>query len=354
MLWTGGAVCLLLLIVGVGSLWRLAHLEARFSQEEEQKARSAMVPQYLTNSINMKLKLIPAGKFLMGSPPSQSESDASQPQHEVTITKPFYFGLYEVTQEQFERVMGKNPSKFRGNDNPVENVYWSDANEFCRKLSELPDEKAAGRVYRLPTEAEWEYAARAGSKTAYGFGEDPEKLDEYAWYFDNSGLEAPKVGTKKPDDFGLYDMHGCVAELTVNQYTEDGYAQFDNGEPVRAVDMVVWPEWAYPIVVRGGSWEMDAEQLRSAARLASDDEAWKDEDPNFPTSPWWFTSDPSRGVGFRLFRSFKPLSDDKIVNFWEPTAEDVKEDVKSRMDGGRGGMGLVDQTLPEAISKMKK
>ncbi len=149
-------------------------------------------------------------------------------------------------------------------------------------------------------------------------------------------------------------MHGSVAELTVNEYSEDGYAGFDNGKPLNAIDVVVWPESAYPVVVRGGSWEMDAEQLRSAARLATDDESWKEEDPNFPRSPWWFTSDPSRGVGFRLFRSYKPLDQATITKFWEASSEDVKDDVKSRLMGGRGGLGLVDETLPEAIEQMKK
>ena len=99
---------------------------------------------------------------------------------------------------------------------------------------------------------------------------------------------------------------------------------------------------------------MEAEQLRSAARLASDDEVWKEDDPNFPKSPWWFTNDPARGVGFRLFRSYDPLGDEQIKNFWESTAEDVNDDVQARLDGGRGGLGLVDKGLSEAIEKMKK
>ncbi len=99
---------------------------------------------------------------------------------------------------------------------------------------------------------------------------------------------------------------------------------------------------------------MDPEQLRSAARLASDDEEWKEEDPNFPKSPWWFTSDPARGVGFRLFRSYKPLGKEMIVKFWEPNAQDVKEDIQSRLIGGRGGLGLVDKSLPEAIKNQEE
>ena len=113
--------------------------------------------------------------------------------------------------------------------------------------------------------------------------------------------------------------------------------------------MVVWPSSPSPCVLRGGTWEFDPEDLRSASRLASDDEEWKADDPNYPRSPWWFTSDPSRGVGFRIFRSYKPLAKDTITKFWEPQAEDTLLDVKSRIDGGRGGMGLVDPELPAAI-----
>ena len=118
--------------------------------------------------------------------------------------------------------------------------------------------------------------------------------------------------------------------------------------------MVVWPDLPSPCVVRGGTWESDAEDLRSAARLPTDDEEWKAEDPNFPRSPWWFTSDPSRGVGFRIFRSYKPISKDQLAKFWEPQSEDVVLDIKSRMDGGRGGMGLIDEDLPTAIDAMNK
>ena len=115
----------------------------------------------------MEFKLIPAGTFIMG------EGDQA---HEVTLTKPFKMGVHEVTQAQYEQVMGVNPSKYKGADNPVETVSWEDAVEFCRKLSELPAEKAAGNVYRLPTEAEWEYACRAGTTTKYSFGDDESDL----------------------------------------------------------------------------------------------------------------------------------------------------------------------------------
>jgi len=134
------------------------------------------------NSIGMRFVPIPAGTFTMG--------DAKhRPAHQVTLTKPFELGVYEVTQEQYEKVMGTNPSHFKGSQNPVEKVSWDDAVEFCRKLSALPAEKSAGYEYRLPTEAEWEYACRAGTTTTYSFGDSESELGAYAWYGNNSGNE---------------------------------------------------------------------------------------------------------------------------------------------------------------------
>ena len=120
-----------------------------------------------------------------------------------------------------------------------------------------------------------------------------------------------------------------------------------------ATEMVQWPDTQDNCVVRGGSWEGDPENLRSAARLASDDEGWKEEDPNYPKSPWWFTSDPARGVGFRLFRSAKDLPTDQISKFWEPGPEDLQDDIQARLDGGRGGLGQVDPSLPEAMKEFR-
>ena len=178
-------------------------------------------------SIGMEFKLIPAGTFIMGD--ASGEDDETP--HEVTLTNPFKMGVHEVTQAQYEQVMGVNPSEFKGadypvQDYPVETVTWDDAVEFCRRLSELPAEKAAGNVYRLPTEAEWEYACRAGTTTMYSFGDDEDEqaeilskvgwlelddesdLRDYAWYLKYSGRGTHPVGGKKPNAWGLYDMHG--------------------------------------------------------------------------------------------------------------------------------------------------
>src|SRR5262249_6045249 len=145
------------------------------------------------------------------------------PQHVVRITKPFYLSAHPVTQEQFEHVMGVNPSKFSpkgryrnrvvGLDTgplPVENVTWDEVVAFCQRLTQAPDERHCGRTYRLPTEAEWEYACRAGSIARYSFGNDPATLPDYAWFCDNSGGAPHGVGQKRPNLFGLYDIHGNV------------------------------------------------------------------------------------------------------------------------------------------------
>jgi formylglycine-generating enzyme len=139
----------------------------------------------------------------------------------------------------------------------------------------------------------------------------------------------------------------------VNQYTEDGYVWLakmvaEQGV-VNAIDAVNWPTESSPCVVRGGSWELEAEELRCSARLGSDDEAWKDSDPNFPRSPWWFTDDPARGVGFRLFRSYEKLDRETIAKFWEASAPGTVDEVETRVLSGRGGYGLVDPELPEVI-----
>jgi formylglycine-generating enzyme required for sulfatase activity len=165
----------------------------------------------------MRFVPILAGTFTMG------DADYG-PAHEVTLTKPFELGVYEVTQEQYEQVMGKNPSKFMGSQNPVEQVSWDDAVEFCRKLSSTPVEKKAGFVYRLPTEAEWEYACRAGTTTKYSFGDSGSEWGDYAWYGQNSGRTTHPVGQKKPNAWGLYDMHG-----NVHEHCQDWYGDHPSG-----------------------------------------------------------------------------------------------------------------------------
>jgi formylglycine-generating enzyme required for sulfatase activity len=216
----------------------------------------------ITNSIGIQLAFIPAGEFQMGSPESDSGAyDDEKPQHTVRITTPFYLGVTEVTQEQYERVMGSNPSEFKGAQLPVETVSWEDATEFCRKLSELSAEQGAGRVYRLPTEAEWEYACRAGSKTKYSFGDSESSLGDYAWYISNSDRKTNPVGQKKPNAWGLYDMHGNVREWCSDWWKRD-YTSTAVSDPTG-------PATGSSRVIRGGGWLDVAGDCRSAARDGS-------------------------------------------------------------------------------------
>jgi formylglycine-generating enzyme required for sulfatase activity len=214
-------------------------------------------PEVLENSIGIKLQLLPAGTFTMG----QGGGDTDETPHQVTLTKPFYMGVYEVTNAQWKRVMGSDPSKWKNDDNPVEQVSWDDAVEFCQKLSALPEEHQAGRVYRLPTEAEWEYACRAGTDTKYSFGDDESTLDEYGWFDGNSGSQTQRVGQKKANAWGLFDMHGNVWELC-----SDWYGDYPKG----AVTDPQGPSRASVRASRGGSWYNPAKYSRSAYRCGDD------------------------------------------------------------------------------------
>jgi formylglycine-generating enzyme required for sulfatase activity len=234
--------------------------------EETTRAEAKVI----TNSIGMKLALIPAGEFTMGSPDLVSGFDFEdqKPRHRVRITKPFYLGVYEVTQGQYEKVMGKNPSESTGHfkksapDLPVEMVSWDDAQEFCRKLTDLAQEKEAGRCYRLPTEAEWEYACRAGSTTKFCYGDDESRLGDYAWYRGNSDGKSHPVGRKKPNAWGLYDMHGNVWEWCSDRYDYEYYANSPTDDPAG-------PATGSYRVHRGGGWYSSPTDCRSAHRVRS-------------------------------------------------------------------------------------
>lgn len=224
----------------------------------------------VTNSIGMEFVLIPAGEFMMGSRNGLSNEE---PGHRVQISQPFYLGKYEVTQGQWEAMMGSNPSDFKGDPNrPVETVSWDGAQAFIQKLNE--QERVT--TYRLPTEAEWEYAARAGSTTAYSFGDDPMQLREYAWYHNNSNNTTHPVGQLKPNAWGLYDMHGNVWE-----WAQDWYGDY----PSEPVTDPTGPTKGADRVLRGGSWYDDARGCRATIRNNSS-----------PVDHGYF-------LGFRLARS---------------------------------------------------
>ena len=218
------------------------------------------VPVVSTNSIGMKLVVIPPGEFLMASPEMEPGRNSDEMQHKVTLTEPFQMGIYEVTQEQYEKAVGANPSTFKAPDNPVEQVSWDDALEFCRRLSALPEEQAAGHVYRLPTEAEWEFACRAGTTTAYSFSDDASQLVDYAWLKDNSDGTVHPVGQMKPNQFGLYDMHGNVWERGSDGYRPDRLSTSSAIDPTG-------PDGSHAFhVLCGGAWNNDAVSCRSSSR----------------------------------------------------------------------------------------
>jgi formylglycine-generating enzyme required for sulfatase activity len=210
----------------------------------------------------MKLVLIPAGEFLMGSPDSDEDADDDEkPQHRVRITQPFYLGATPVTQGQYRAVTDANPSHFQGSDDrPVEQISWEEARVFCDKLNTLEGPRLGSERYRLPTEAEWEYACRAGSTARFSFGDDAAGLGDYAWFSGNSGGQTHPVGQKRPNAWGLYDMHGNVWEWCEDWYEANYYANSPGADPPG-------PSGASDRVIRGVCWSGLPRSARSARRL---------------------------------------------------------------------------------------
>jgi len=202
----------------------------------------------------MQFVSIPPGEFMMGDTAGRSDE---KPVHKVTITKPFYLGKYEVTQAQWQTVMGSNPSKFKSPTNPVEQVSWNDAQGFLGKLKATFSKK--GMLLGLPTEAEWEYACRAGTRTRYSFGNAAGLLGEYGWFNGNSGGKTHAFGQKRPNPLGLYDMHGSVWEWCSDWHANSFYAQSPSVDPVG-------PPTGSFRVVRGGAWRDRPTRCRSAKR----------------------------------------------------------------------------------------
>lgn len=279
-------------------------------------------------ALKFQMLPIPGGTFTMGSPESEENRlEDEGPQFKVEIA-PFWMGKHEVTWDEYDQFAfsmdlkakknaGVDPATqpetekkadavtrptppyadetfgFGRKGQPVICVTHHSAMEYSRWLSEK-----TGVLYRLPTEAEWEYACRAGTKTAYSFGDDPGKIEEYAWYVENA--EKPQaIGKKKPNPWGLHDMHGNVSEWCLDHYVADLYSKLaESPQPLKG-PVQLPDEQEYSYVAKGGSWDDDADRLRSATRISSNRE-WSVQDPQRPQSIWWHTD--ATFVGFRLVR----------------------------------------------------
>jgi formylglycine-generating enzyme required for sulfatase activity len=279
------------LVAFLGLLIVAAFVVPAWTQDEKgKKADNKPAKKEIINSIGMKLVLIPKGKFTMGSPPGETGRRDDEKQHEVEITRDFYLGVYEVTQKQYRTVMGHNPSYFSrdgtaskegeykngkpagGKDKvkdfkdeeldefPVENVSWEDAQTFLKKLNALAAEKEKGRRYRLPTEAEWEYACRGGAASSKAFHTGDALSSEQANFSDTKLGRTEKVGSYKANAFGLYDMHGNVWEWCADWYGSDYYGKSPRRDPKGRDE-------GSDRVCRGGCWYLSAWDCRSAFRI---------------------------------------------------------------------------------------
>ncbi len=313
------------------------------ASESEMESYLEVIDQ---TEVKIEMVAIPGGTYLMGSAESEHDrQEDERPQHEVSVA-PFWMGKHEITWNAYEvwgdeldilgrKIMGKRPTEHDAEadavtrptepytdmsfgmgkgSHPAISMTQHAARTYCRWLS-----AKTGRYYRLPTEAEWEYACRAGTKTAYSFGDDPKELDTYAWFKSNSDESYQKVGLKKPNPWGLYDMHGNVAEWVLDQYVPNFYSN-STSSPLRAPLAI--PTELYPRVVRGGGWDDEPAMLRSAAREGAS-ENWKEQDPQIPQSIWYHTD--AQGVGFRIVRPLVEPSPEEKSAKWEKTLPEQKD-----------------------------
>jgi formylglycine-generating enzyme required for sulfatase activity len=312
--------------------------ELKITEESAMKVYTNTIPG---TKVNYAMVPIPGREFLMGSPAAEAERQENEgPQHKVRI-EPFWMGHHEVTWDEFELFMYSDEErKFRDTiktDPAIDKISDAvsrptrpyvemsfgmgrygypaiamtqhGANKYCQWLS-----AKTGHFYRLPTEAEWEYACRAGTTTAYYFGDDPAQVGQYGWFEDNSDFKYQKVGRKKPNAWGLYDMHGNVWEWCLDQYTPD-HSMWKDPVVVSPWNRATQP---YPHVARGGSYDDMASRLRSAARRGSE-RLWKMQDPQLPKSVWWLSDAP--WVGFRLVRPLKVPTADELTKYWTSGVE---------------------------------
>jgi formylglycine-generating enzyme required for sulfatase activity len=333
---------------------------------------------------------VPGGTFRMGSPENEAGRTADEgPTFEVTV-EPFWMGRCEVTWAEYKQYINTHnvflamqaasirkvdesneadavtaptplydPSMTFTNgeepDLPAVTMTQYAARQYTKWLSGL-----TGRFYRIPAESEWEYACRAGTATPFSCGcGDPEALAGVAWFADNADDTTHPVGQKKPNAFGLHDMHGNVAEWVVDELFAGGYAKpAALPQPVPADKAIQWPVRLSPRVLRGGAYYDEPTECRSASRKgsidASDDETdWKVEDPNLPKSPWWYTEEPALGVGMRILRPFESPEDAaERARWWDADEQSIKDDVAHRLFlEQRATRGIVDPDLPAVLKK---
>jgi formylglycine-generating enzyme required for sulfatase activity len=299
-------------------------------QPAEMKAYKTTIPG---TDVSYEMTPIPGGEFEMGSPDSEPGHKADEgPVHRVRI-EPFWMSVHEVTWDEYRLFMfAKQARETTGKDSlvdavsrptrpyvemsfgmgingyPAISMTQHAANKYAEWLS-----AKTGQFYRLPTEAEWEYACRAGTQTPYPFGSDPAQLGEYAWFSENSAGKYQKVATKKPNPWGLYDMLGNIMEWTLDQY-------LPNYTTVSSLTTEPWVKASkpYPHAVRGGSWKDEASALRCSARVGSD-ASWKMQDPQLPKSIWYHTD--AQWLGFRLVRPLKTPSAEQMFQYWNSGVE---------------------------------
>ncbi|MES1219241.1 MAG: SUMF1/EgtB/PvdO family nonheme iron enzyme [Bacteroidota bacterium] len=278
-------------------------------------------------SLQIKMVPIASGSFLMGSPASEKDRDVDEgPQKKITVSS-CWMGAYEVTYEEYNTFFTDDayaqnvdadaitrPSQpyidftlgmGKTGGFPANSMQQYGAIMYCRWLY-----KKTGIFFRLPTEAEWEYACRAGSDKKYFFGDNESQLEQFAWYAKNSGGKYHKVGELKPNPWGLYDILGNVGEWTLDQYNEHYFDSLtDNGK-----DPVIKPTKRNPRTVKGGTFKDDAKELRAANRLMSDP-VWNRRDPQIPRSKWWNADAPF--IGFRIVRPYKQPTPEEAENFFK-------------------------------------